>query len=63
MIPDDQELREEMLVVEFFEINGKIKVTSKDKIKKKLGRSSDKMDSLNQCFYNHFGNPRVRNLL
>ncbi|NOR27580.1 MAG: hypothetical protein GQ540_03510 [Lutibacter sp.] len=65
MIPDIPELREELLVMEFFESpqNGKIKVTDKKKIRQKLGRSSDTADSLIQCFYNHFGNPRVRNLL
>ncbi|HBG49454.1 MAG TPA: hypothetical protein DDW90_08145 [Cyanobacteria bacterium UBA9971] len=53
MIPDDNDLREEMLAFEYYEdqSSGKIKVSDKKTIKKKIGRSPDKFASLMQCFF------------
>lgn len=53
MIPDDPDLKEEMLAFDFWEDsnNGKIKVTDKKTIKKRLKRSPDKFASLQQCFF------------
>lgn len=62
MIPDDPELREQCLVFEYYEDqnSGKIKVSDKKTIKKKLnGRSPDKFAALAQCFYNP-SIPRIR---
>lgn len=53
MLPDDPELKEEMLAYEYYEDqnSGKIKVSDKKSIKKKIGRSDDKFAALRQCFY------------
>lgn len=53
MLPDDPELREELLCYQFWEdpSSGKIKVSDKKMIKKAIGRSDDKFASLRQAFY------------
>lgn len=50
MIPPDEGLMEELLVVTYKVVNGKIVVMSKDDIKKLLQRSPDKMDTVNLFF-------------
>ncbi|MFA7287288.1 MAG: hypothetical protein WC055_00250 [Melioribacteraceae bacterium] len=53
MIPDIPELREEMLAFEYFEdqSSGKIKVSDKKSVVKKIQRSPDYFASLIQCFF------------
>lgn len=53
MLPDDPELREELMCYEWWEdsSSGKIKVSDKKSVKKKIGRSDDKFASLRQAFY------------
>lgn len=50
MIPDDQELKDELSALTF-EVNKALKVTEKKKLKKTLRRSPDKLDSLALTFY------------
>ncbi len=45
-IPDDAELREELSVVSYVHQGDKIRIVEKKEMKKLLGRSPDKMDSL-----------------
>jgi len=53
MLPDIPELREEMLAFEYFEDqnSGKIKVSDKKTVFKKIQRSPDYFASLVQCFF------------
>ena len=54
MLPDDPELREQMMCFEYWEDqnSGKIKVSDKKAIRKKLnGKSPDKFAAVAQCFY------------
>ncbi len=53
MLPYDKLLKEEMLAYEWYEdpSSGKIKVSDKKTIKKKIGRSDDRFASLRQAFY------------
>lgn len=54
MLPDDPELKEQMLAYEFFEDqnSGKIKVSDKRTVRKKIGgNSDDKFAALRQCFW------------
>jgi hypothetical protein len=53
MLPPDKLLREEMLAYEWYEDpnSGKIKVSDKKAVKKKIGRSDDRFASLRQAFY------------
>lgn len=51
-IPDDDELIEELLAIEYqFTESGKIKIKSKDQIKEDLGRSPDKADAFGLLFF------------
>jgi len=61
MLPDNNDLKRELLVPEFYEdpSNGRIRVTDKKGMRKELGRSPDWADSLIQCFYNP-SVPRIR---
>ena len=62
MIPDDPELREQLLAYEFYEDqnSGKIKVSDKKTVKKRIsGNSDDKFAALRQCFYEPTV-PRIR---
>lgn len=62
MIPDDPELIEQMLAYEYGEDqnSGKIKVSDKKTVKKKIrGSSDDKFAALRQCFYEQTI-PRIR---
>lgn len=49
-IPDDPELKEELLVSEFFYQGDKFRLISKEDMKKQLGRSPDKADALALTF-------------
>lgn len=51
MLPPDQELEEELLAVEYSYKKGKIVVTDKDELRKRLKRSPDVMESLVLTFY------------
>jgi hypothetical protein len=52
MLPEDDELMEELSSTNYvFDSRGRIQIESKDKIKKKIGRSPDKADSLSLTFY------------
>lgn len=62
MLPDDPELREQLLAYEFYEDqnSGKIKVSDKLTVKKRIsGNSDDKFAALRQCFYEPTV-PRIR---
>jgi len=51
-IPNDRDLVEELLAIRYeFTVNGRIKITAKDKIKEVIGRSPDKSDSLMLHFF------------
>ena len=63
MIPPDQDLIEELTVVTYGVIEGKIKVTPAKIIRDKLGRSADSAAALIQTRYQGFGRPRISNLL
>ena len=49
-IPDDQDLKRELMVTYHYTINGKIAIQSKDEVKEALGRSPDRADSLVLAF-------------
>jgi len=62
MIPDDPELKEQMMAYDYGEDqnSGKIKVSDKKTVKKKInGNSDDKFAALRMCFYEQ-ATPRVR---
>ncbi|MHB8871245.1 MAG: DEAD/DEAH box helicase family protein [Candidatus Doudnabacteria bacterium] len=62
MLPDDPDLKKQMMCFEYWEDqnSGKIKVSDKKAIRKKLnGKSPDKFAALVQCFYEQ-PVPRVR---
>ena len=51
-IPNDDELIEELLSIEYqFTESGKIKIKAKDQIKEDLGRSPDKADAFALLFF------------
>ena len=51
-IPNDDELAEELLAIEYtFTESGKVKIIPKDKIKELLGRSPDKADALALTYF------------
>lgn len=51
-IPDDPKLEQELHVLEWTTLpNGRSKVTSKDEIKKRIGRSPDRYDALSLAFW------------
>ena len=51
-IPEDEEFIQELREIKYFiRSDGKIQIESKDDIKKRLGRSPDKADSLANTFY------------
>jgi hypothetical protein len=51
-LPPDKELAQELMQTKWeFQSNGKIKIESKDEIKKRIKRSPDKADSLAMTFY------------
>lgn len=52
-IPNDKELKEELLAITYFynQANGKIQLISKDDIKEVIGRSPDKSDSVALHFF------------
>jgi hypothetical protein len=52
-LPNDKELREELLAITYFynPTSGKIQLISKDDIKETLGRSPDKSDSVALHFF------------
>lgn len=52
-IPDDEELKEELLAIRFIysKANGKIQIQAKDDIKEIIGRSPDKSDSVALHFF------------
>lgn len=53
-LPPDEELSEELIALTYtFKSNGKILIDPKDDVKKKIGRSPDKADSLANTFYPH----------
>lgn len=49
-IPDDQDLKRELMVTFDYSISGKIVIASKDKVKESLGRSPDRAESLMLAF-------------
>jgi len=49
-IPDDQDLKRELMVTFDYTITGKIAIQSKDKVKESLGRSPDRAESLMLAF-------------
>lgn len=49
-IPDDQDLKRELMVTFDYTITGKISIQSKDKVKESLGRSPDRAESLMLAF-------------
>jgi len=53
-LPDDRELKEELLALKYFynETSGKIQLIKKDDLKEELGRSPDKSDSVALHFFN-----------
>lgn len=52
MLPADSELRSELLAPQYgFDVRGRLKVESKDDIKKRLGRSPDKADAVALAIY------------
>jgi hypothetical protein len=62
MLPPDELLLEELLIVDYEERNGKIWVMSKDKMRELLGRSPDTADSLVLTFSPASRRPRVWSL-
>ncbi|MXV16846.1 hypothetical protein GS398_16205 [Pedobacter sp. HMF7056] len=51
-LPPDDELTQELSTTRYkFRSNGKIQIEEKDEIKKRIGRSPDKFDSLSTTFY------------
>ncbi len=52
-VPNDEELKEELLAIRYFysKSNGKIQIQSKDEIKEIIGRSPDKADSVALHFF------------
>lgn len=60
MLPPSEKLVEELAVPEYKIQNGKIKVMSKDDMRKELGRSPDEADALCLTFSKGEGAPRVR---
>lgn len=63
MLPPDQDLIEELLVVTYGVVEGKIKVMPAKIIREKLGRSADSASALIQTRYTGSGRPKVSNLL
>lgn len=61
MLPDIKDLREELLAPDFYEnvSNGRLKVTDKKELRKRLGRSPDYADSLIMTFWDQSA-PRIR---
>ena len=57
-LPDDKELKEELLAIRYFysKMNSKIQIQSKDEIKDLIGRSPDKSDS---CALHFFSEVRI----
>ena len=55
MLPNDDELREELQVLRFWDKNGRVKITDKDTIRDMLKRSPNKLDSLALTFSPHKG--------
>jgi len=64
VLPDDQELRRDLLASEYeFDARGRYKLPLKDRIKKKLGRSPDAMDAVALSVYRpERTQPRFRSL-
>lgn len=60
MLPPDDRLRQELEFLTYEEDKGKIRIVSKDEIRKKLGRSSDRCDSLALTFAPRERAPKVR---
>jgi len=60
MLPPSERLTEELIVPEYVIQGGKIKVTSKDDMRKQLNRSPDEGDSLCLTFVKGSGRPRAR---
>ena len=54
-IPDDQDLKRELMVTFDYSITGKITIQSKDKVKESLGRSPDRAESLMLAFAQGMG--------
>jgi len=63
MLPPDQDLIEELTVVTYGVVEGKIKITPSKIIREKLGRSADSASALIQTRYQGMGRPRISNLL
>ncbi len=60
MLPPNERLVEELSVPEYIIQGGKIKVMSKDDMRKQLGRSPDDADALCLCFIRGEQRPRAR---
>lgn len=60
MLPPSEKLVEELSIPEYKIQNGKIKVMSKDDMRKELGRSPDEADALCLTFAKPEGRPRAR---
>lgn len=60
MLPPSEKLVEELAIPEYKIQNGKIKVMSKDDMRKELGRSPDEADALCLTFAKAEGRPRAR---
>ena len=60
MLPPSEKLVEELSIPEYKIQNGKIKVMSKDDMRKELGRSPDEADALCLTFAKGEGRPRAR---
>ena len=56
-LPDDDELLGDLTAPSAIEVmsGGKIKVESKDDIRKRIGRSTDKADAVVEAFYTVYG--------
>ena len=62
-IPNDKELKEELLAIRYFfsNANGKMQIQSKDDIKELIGRSPDKSDSIAMHFFSKIRPMSMRN--
>lgn len=62
-LPDDAELKEELLAIKYFynPTTGKIQLISKDDLKEELGRSPDKSDSVALHFFRRVRPASLRN--
>ncbi len=63
MLPPDNDLIEELTIVTYGVVEGKIKIMPAKMIRQKLGRSADSASALIQTRYQGIGRPKISNLL